>query len=149
MFKSNHIVEVGFATDDLEEMCLYHLHFTPTRCRTPSCIMFSAIAFNVFMKKQFTVAPDFPTIPPKCEYEGQQQWAKCFYRKKASWHVPSDSTWIQCRTWIDLGSKGALALCCRLIHLPVLPSVTEGKVSVSVLPWAPFQSSGKDRQNSG
>lgn len=31
--------------------CLYHLHFTPTRCQTPSCITFNAIAFNGFMKK--------------------------------------------------------------------------------------------------
>lgn len=37
------------------------------------------------------------------------------------------STCIQWRTWIDPGSKGALALCRHLIHLPVLPSVTEGK----------------------
>lgn len=38
-----------------------------------------------------------------------------------------NSTCIQCRTWIDFAAKGALALCHRLIHLAVLPSVTEGK----------------------
>lgn len=61
MLKSNHISAVRFAEDDLEEMCLYRLHFTPTRCQTPSCIMLNATAFNGFVKKSFLVAPHFPS----------------------------------------------------------------------------------------
>lgn len=83
MLKNNHISAVGFAGDDLEEMCLYRLHFTPTRCQTPSCIMFNATAFNGFVKKSFLVAPHFPASPPKCEYRGRQQRAKCFWKEKA------------------------------------------------------------------
>lgn len=51
LFKSNCISAVGVAEDDLEEMCLYHLHFTPTPCQTPLCIMLNSIGFNGFIKK--------------------------------------------------------------------------------------------------
>lgn len=55
-------VEGGFAEDDLEEMCLDHLHLRPTE-ETPSRVVFSAIAPDGSAEEPSVLAPDFRAGP--------------------------------------------------------------------------------------